>query len=502
MLPTTSPQDRDRWIDLLRALAVLIVVLGHWAAVSVVEEAGRLTGLNALTDIPESHPATWLLQVMPLLFFVGGFSNARSLALHDGRYLSFVRTRLIRLLVPTVVLVGMWSFVGVAAEAMPLGDPNALEGIADIAGLPFWFLGVYVIVVTLAPWLWSLHRRFGWRVIGFFAVGAVLVDVAVHGLGMEVVGVLNFAMVWLLPHQLGFFHADGRLDRVRGSRAAAWALGGLGALVLLVTVGGYPVSMIAVPGADRFNTNPPSLALVALTVWLIGLVLLTRPAFTGWAERHPDPVRRVNRVPLTLYLWHVSAAAVAAVILDGLGFPRPEVGSVEWWLWRVPWMLAVVPIMLAMVLAFRRFEIHPRPMRVAVPEQRTRHLGIGFGVVSVALGLFGFGVTGFDNITTEFGGNVIIFSTNPLQGLLHVGVGLAVLALVYRPGVFAPVIGAVAAVYVGVGVAGWSDGIAWLAMNPEGAVLHVTLGGLVLALLAAAMAADRSRAQEAQTPTT
>ena len=56
--------ERDIFIDVLRVLAVLIVVVGHWATTTVIWEEGRISVENALSLIPESHVATWLLQVM------------------------------------------------------------------------------------------------------------------------------------------------------------------------------------------------------------------------------------------------------------------------------------------------------------------------------------------------------------------------------------------------------------------------------------------------------
>jgi len=481
-----APQ-RDSFIDALRGGAVLVVVVGHWLAASVVEDAGRLTGLNALTDIPESHLATWMLQVMPLLFFVGGFANARSLARHDAAYLAFVRTRLIRLLAPTVGFVVIWLAVGWVAEVFEL--PEVVVAIADLAGLPFWFLGVYIIVISLAPWLWSLHRRFGWRVVGVSVVGSVAVDVAVHGAGWEVVGVLNFVFVWLLPHQLGYLHADGAL-RPAARQAAALAALGLGGLIVLTTLVGYPVSLIAVPGADRFNTNPPSLAIVAVTAWLVGLALVARPLISRWAYRRRAVVRAVNSVPLTLYLWHVAAAAIAAVVLDHLGFPRPEVGTGAWWALRIPWLIAIVPVMAVVVVAVRRLEIHPRPRAAEVQEQRIRHLAVGIGVVSVGFGILGFGVTGFDNLTTEFGGRVLVFEMNPLQNLLHVAIGAGLLWVAVRLPGAAGAVAVVTAAYLAIGLAGWTEGIGWLAMNPATAVFHVVLAALSLGLFLPAIVAD------------
>ena len=76
-----TPADRERLADLLRAVAICLVVVGHWLAISVTYQDGRLSGRNALTDLAWAHPVTWLFQVMPVFFVVGGYANSASLRL-------------------------------------------------------------------------------------------------------------------------------------------------------------------------------------------------------------------------------------------------------------------------------------------------------------------------------------------------------------------------------------------------------------------------------------
>jgi surface polysaccharide O-acyltransferase-like enzyme len=486
-------QDRDTFIDAVRVVAVLVVVTAHVATTTVIWEPGRIGTENALSTIPGTHPATWLLQVMPLLFFAGGFANARSLARHDGEYLPYVRTRLHRLLAPTLAFMAAWLVVGIVAEPLPLPQPNVVERAADLAALPLWFLGLYVVVVALAPTMWRLHRRWGWWVPVLLAIGALAVDVVVHCAGFETVGVANYAFVWLLPHQLGYLYGDGKLERVAGSFVAAGLIG----LVGLVTVGGYPVSMVGVPGEDRWNTDPPSLALVALSLWLIGLALSAR----SWIGRKSEQVRplvsRLNATTLTLYLWHVTALALAAAVIYPLGFPRPEVGTARWWALRPLWLLALVPFVAALVLAFRRFEVHPAPRPMPhLGRLRTRAAATAIAVVSLALGILGFGVSGFDHVAGDWSEEVLAFSVNPLQNLLHVAVGLGVLEAAYARSSAAAAPLVASALYVALGIAGWSAGIGVLAMNSATAILHVVVGGLGFGALGGAAIADRRSSRE------
>ena len=84
-MAASAKSDRNRAVDFYRALAMLAVAFGHWLALVAVEDsAGELVGGNALEYVPALGWATWLLQVMPLFFVVGGFSSACLLYTSDA----------------------------------------------------------------------------------------------------------------------------------------------------------------------------------------------------------------------------------------------------------------------------------------------------------------------------------------------------------------------------------------------------------------------------------
>ena len=76
-----TPKDRNRVVDTVRAGAILVVVFGHWLAASIwLKPDGEIALLNSLEWIPYSSWVTWIVQVMPIFFLVGGYSNGRALA--------------------------------------------------------------------------------------------------------------------------------------------------------------------------------------------------------------------------------------------------------------------------------------------------------------------------------------------------------------------------------------------------------------------------------------
>lgn len=56
------------------------MALGHWLVTVIsYDQRGRPVGHSALEDLAWARPATWLVQVMPIFFLVGGYANAASL---------------------------------------------------------------------------------------------------------------------------------------------------------------------------------------------------------------------------------------------------------------------------------------------------------------------------------------------------------------------------------------------------------------------------------------
>ena len=74
-LVAATPASRDRVVDLLRAASICVVVAWHWSLSVTHWHDGRLTMPNPVGDVPGLWAATWVLQVMPVFFFVGGYAN-------------------------------------------------------------------------------------------------------------------------------------------------------------------------------------------------------------------------------------------------------------------------------------------------------------------------------------------------------------------------------------------------------------------------------------------
>ncbi|BCJ61447.1 acyltransferase family protein [Micromonospora endophytica] len=401
-LAARTPADRERYLDLLRALAIVLVVLGHWTIASIYhDQHGRPDGHSALPAIPWAYPLTWLVQVMPVFFLVGGYANAASLAAHRGRggdWAGWLLGRSARLLRPTTVLLVV--LVGGALLARLAGtEPSQVRPVVWFATIPLWFLAAYLAVVPLTPLMYALHRRFGLAVPAVLVLLVALGDLG-RAFGPAELALANYLLGWLAVHQVGFAWYDARRGTCRRARclpmsrraAGAMLVGGLAVAVLLTAVGPYPVSMINGPGERMANAAPPSVALLAVATAQLGLILLLRERAERWLHRSRpwQVVIGVNSVVLTVFLWHLSAVVLLVGALDGLGvLPTPAAGSAAWFAWRLPWVLLLAVVLAVLVAVFGPIEARTGRAEDRAPGWSVQVRGVltvaGFAAVGYAL---------------------------------------------------------------------------------------------------------------------
>ncbi|MEV7011516.1 acyltransferase family protein [Streptosporangium sp. NPDC051022] len=359
--PRTAPPPpgRDPFIDVLRVFGMALVVLQHWSMPVLSFAGGRISTGNALAT-GWGWAITWISQVMPLVFFAGGAANAigwRAAVRRGEAFPSWLAVRLRRLMSPVVPLAAVWIPLPHLLLAVGMPEQPVITA-SRLAGQLLWFLAVYLVVVAVTPRMLRLNMVYGWRVPAALAAGAVVVDIARFGTGLEVVGFLNVGLVWLAVHQLGFLYADGRL-----TRPWTMALAGYGLAAALVVFGPYPGSMIGMPGAAVSNMAPPTVALLAVGIGQIGLATALRPWIVGVA-RWPGVSRMLGWAGtrmMTVYLWHMSALfVVTAVVVVGLGVSTPEPGTSAWLSGWPHWLLVLALALWPLLRGFARFEVAGR----------------------------------------------------------------------------------------------------------------------------------------------
>ena len=412
-----TPASRNRVVDLIRVLSILVVVFGHWLMAAIVFEEGEIVPGHLLELADWTHPLTWVFQVMPLFFFVGGYSNAlswRSARRTGESYGAWLRARLRRLALPVVPLLLVWTIGGWIGLRLGL-DWEILQLASRVALVPTWFLAAYVVIVTIAPPALALWERAGWWSIVGGVVLAALADVLSIGVGIVPAGFLNYIFVWGTVHQLGYAWLDGGLEGMP-RRLLLLAIG-FGVMLALVWIGPYPVAMVGLDTAQVTNSYPPRVTLTFLGLFQAGLVLIFEPALERWMSRLGawTAVVVVSARIMTLYLWHLTAMVILiglGLVLDGWGFGIEPLSG-EWWLSRPLWFTFLLVPTMALVAVFGRFERPDHDLRPAPASWRP--------ILAVGLICAGLGFLAAIGIADEQGLNGLVLSL-PVVGVVVGGV--------------------------------------------------------------------------------
>ncbi|MEV5905932.1 acyltransferase [Streptomyces sp. NPDC052127] len=348
---------RDRYLDLLRTIALVRVVVYHlfgWAWLTV------------------------LFPSMGVMFALAGSLMARSL---KRPALGVIRDRVRRLLPPlwlfgavvlTLMFAGGWNplddpdhggtlgVVELLNYIVPLGAPPFPWDIGSKSGLlentwavqaagVLWYLRAYLWFVLASPLLLWAFRRAPW--VTLFAPLALT---AVVGTGLVSIpgetgnAVGDFAVYgscWVL----GFAHQEGLLARI--PRYAAVSCSALVMAFGLWWASGHL-------GPDGWDLNDIPLAQAA---WSFGFVVILLQYSPSWREL-PRALARWDRLitlsnnrAVTIYLWHNLLIMATVPIIDlAYGLPFMESTSVtsaldsSYMLWM---FLLVWPLIAVMILA-------------------------------------------------------------------------------------------------------------------------------------------------------
>lgn len=390
--------DREPSADLYRVVAVVVVVMGHWLLSAVTFHDGRFGYDEVLAELPYTQWLTWLFQVVPVFFVVGGYANAgswmRQQALDGVSRGDWIRRRVSGLLGPVTAYVVV--VVGVVAIWGRHADQSLVAMSTWVVSLHLWFVPVYLVMMCLTPLAVAAHRRWGLWVPASLAVATAGVDVVTRGDHLAALGMANYVICWGAIFQLGIAWHGGALRR-----PLLLAAGAVAVLASLIGLHVYPVSMIGVTGQTVQNTSPPTVALLALACTQAGLMVAAAPVMTNRLRRAPWPhlLRAANDNVMSLYLWHMAPVVAVALACYPTGLlPQAALGTDFWWQLRLVWivMLGVTTAAeLTLLWLGRSVFAQPLPaLRVPLPTSWSGPLLL-VGTAAAALSLLRISAHGF-----------------------------------------------------------------------------------------------------------
>ena len=291
---------RNRYLDLLRFLAIVRVVVYH------------VTGWAALTLI---FPA------MSVMFALAGSLMAASL---DRTGAPAVLRRLRRLLpslwvlaavfVPAMLLTGLPLTPKVLLWLFPVSDPPA-NAWGAVALSVIWYLRDYLWFVLASPVALWLFRRAPLPTL--LAPYALLAAIE-FGILPDAPTVLREFGLYFGAWLLGFAHHDGLLRRLSNRVLVPLAL----------VLGAAGMSWIVThPGQRGYDLNDIHLGNALWSAAFVLLAIGRAPTAAAWVDRSAvlgRAVTLVNRRALTVYLWHMPFVAALTPLVDVVGWSHQD----------------------------------------------------------------------------------------------------------------------------------------------------------------------------------
>ncbi|MEU8886938.1 acyltransferase family protein [Streptomyces sp. NPDC048442] len=320
--PEAAPKKpgRDRYLDLLRSVALVRVVLFH------------------------VYNQAWMTIVFPsmgVMFALAGSLMARSLGGRPG--LTVIKSRVRRLMVPvwlfaivTLALVFnggwkpsvgedgdsiIWWWIKLAWWFVPVGAPTGPAEVGSDGGLlglgwaeqtsgPLWYIRAYLWFVVLSPLMLKAFKKLPWVTmlapLGLsLVIGLELVDIPGET-GNAIKDFSTFASCWIL----GFAHNEGTLKKLKAYMIPSFA-------AVLMVLGLWWAGTH--PGEVPWNFDEIA---VANALWSLGFCAILLHYSPSWQEL-PDklkgfdtPITLANNRAVTIYLWHEMAIMLAIPVID------------------------------------------------------------------------------------------------------------------------------------------------------------------------------------------
>jgi peptidoglycan/LPS O-acetylase OafA/YrhL len=318
--PGSGQRGRNKYFDLLRALALVRVILYH------------------------SLGLAWLTFVFPavgLMFALGGTLMAASIDRAGGR--TAVGRRMRRLLLPVwlvalVVVPGMllaglkldWSLL---LWVLPLRSPPVNDWGNHTLGI-VWYLREYLWFIILSPLALAAFRR--WPVPVLLTPVALLVTLYATKFAVptEVADFSIYGGCWLV----GFAQHDGLLRRM--SRTTLFSVAGTLAAVGL----GW---LFTHPGPRGFDINDNALSNGLWSMAFAMIVMGVTPTIAALTRPRISRVLTViNSRAMTIYLWHSTAIALTYLAARHLGV------SFGGYLWLATLVANVALLLVVAIVAF------------------------------------------------------------------------------------------------------------------------------------------------------
>ena len=308
--------SRERFIDFTKIIGILFLIINSFTLLKLEDSGGELFVKNLSASSQSLMVVTWFTTGMSLFFFSMGFNNLiawYSNVGRDGSQWNYLVDRINTLLGPVIV----WIFSStVVLNILSRSDnfPNYLttseDGIMpsiEFILWPLWLVSIYLVMVLFAPFTIYLHKKYPYATVLSLITITILIDNINFSLSLSYIKLFNYLFFWIVIHQIGYFFADGKIQKININVFRYITVFTYGYLFYQMSVSESYLSLASYRLTSLNNEDPPTTLYLIASIGLICLFLSAKNIIEKIMNNQKIwlLISHIHSNIYTVYLWHL-----------------------------------------------------------------------------------------------------------------------------------------------------------------------------------------------------
>ena len=308
--------SRERFIDFTKITGLIFLILNSFTLLRIENSGGEVFVSNLSVDSQSLMTFTWFTAGMSLFFFSMGFNNLiawYSNVGRDGSQWNYLVDRINTLLGPVIV----WIFSSTLvlnflsrSENFPNYLTTSEDGIMQSIEFilwPLWLVSIYLVMVLFAPFTIYLHKKYPFATLLSLFTITILIDNIDFSLSLSYIKLFNYLFFWIAIHQIGYFFADGKIQKINLNVFKYITIFSYGYLFYQMSVSESYLSLASYRLTSLNNEDPPTTVYLIASIGLISLFLSLKNIIEKLMSNQKIwlLISHIHSNIYTFYLWHL-----------------------------------------------------------------------------------------------------------------------------------------------------------------------------------------------------
>ena len=308
--------SRERFIDFTKITGLLFLIINSFSFLRLQDSGGELFVENLSVNSQNLMVVTWFTAGMSLFFFSMGFNNLiawYSNVGRDGSQWNYLVDRINTLLGPVIV----WIFSSTIilnllsrSENFPNYLTTSEDGIMpsiEFILWPLWLVSIYLVMVLFAPFTIYLHKKYPYATVLSLITLTILIDNIDFSINLSYLKLFNYLFFWIVVHQIGYFFADGKIQKLNLNVFIYVTVFSYGYLFYQMSISESYLSLASYRLTSLNNEDPPTTIYLIASIGLICLFLSAKNIIEKILSNQKIwlIISHIHSNIYTVYLWHI-----------------------------------------------------------------------------------------------------------------------------------------------------------------------------------------------------